>query len=206
MRMNQATPSQLGLFERSDTKPSRDEPRRIQLDETSWVEHVSGWLFQSEQLLKTLRESAEWEQRKRWMFTKSVEEPRLTAEYRSLPDAPLQLRTIASALSERYRITYDSAWLNLYRDHSDSTGWHADRSSSRRTQRIVPVLSLGATRRFLIRRRDGGPSTTFVVQDGDVIAMGGRCQKDWMHCVPKESRPAGLRISVNFASSEQMGG
>jgi alkylated DNA repair dioxygenase AlkB len=67
----------------------------------------------------------------------------------------------------------------------------------------VPVLSLGATRRFLIRPESGGPSTVFTPASGDLIVMGGRCQRDWRHCVPKQKSPAGPRSSLNFNSRRQ---
>ena len=107
------------------------------------------------------------------------------------------------SLSRHYGVVYDSAWLNLYRDHDDSTGWHADRRAERQPSAIVPVLSLGATRRFLLRPREGGRSTVFTVATGDLVVMGGRCQRDWEHAVPKETDPTGARISVNFGSSAQ---
>jgi len=70
---------------------------------------------------------------------------------------------------------------------------------------IVPVLTLGATRRFLIKPRDGGRSITFKPRSGDLIVMGGRCQEDWLHGVPKELGITERRISVNFQSSMQAG-
>jgi alkylated DNA repair dioxygenase AlkB len=196
--------SQLRLFEGSETRfdASFASARRIALDEGSWLEHVPGWLTKNEVLLASLAESAGWEQRQRWMYTRQVEEPRLTAEYPALSAAPEPLlRAIGTALSRRYGVVYDSAWLNLYRDHHDSTAWHADRGRLDRC--VVPVLSLGETRRFAVRRKEGGASTVFVADGGDLFVMGGFCQRDWVHCVPKETARAGMRISVNFGSSEQ---
>jgi alkylated DNA repair dioxygenase AlkB len=196
--------SQLRLFEGSETRfdASFASARRIALDEGSWLEHVPGWLTKNEVLLASLAESAGWEQRQRWMYTRQVEEPPLTAEYPALSAAPEPLlRAIGTALSRRYGVVYDSAWLNLYRDHHDSTAWHADRGRLDRC--VVPVLSLGETRRFAVRRKEGGASTVFVADGGDLFVMGGFCQRDWVHCVPKETARAGMRISVNFGSSEQ---
>src|SRR4029453_13643977 len=99
---------------------------------------------------------------------------------------------------------YDSLWLNLYRDGNDSTGWHRDRFSCWRAFCIVPVLTLGATRRFLLKPRHGGASIPLKPRSGDLVVMGGRCQLDWVHCVPKTDETTGLRISVNFQSSAQM--
>jgi alkylated DNA repair dioxygenase AlkB len=184
-------------------EPRQGQRQRVVLDEASWVEHVPRWLSDDAALLATLTSIPSWEQRSRWMYTRTVIEPRLTAEYPILNDAPIaRLREIGAALSAELGVPYDRAWLNLYRDHNDGTAWHADKPC-RRAECIVPVLSLGATRRFLIRPKPGGRSTTFVVRSGDLIVMGGRCQRDWVHSVPKESSPSGPRISVNFSSKTQ---
>jgi alkylated DNA repair dioxygenase AlkB len=175
--------------------------QRVALDATSWVDHVPQWLSDDEALFATLSSVANWEQRTRWMYERYVLEPRLTAEYPVLAEAPLPLREVGARLSAELGVPYDSAWLNWYRDHHESTSWHGDRG--RKDECIVPVLSLGDTRRFLIRPKAGGRSTTFVVESGDLIVMGGRCQRDWVHCVPKETQAALGRISVNFASSTQ---
>jgi alkylated DNA repair dioxygenase AlkB len=108
-----------------------------------------------------------------------------------------------NALSEHYGVVYDSLWLNLYRDGQDSTGWHRDRFSCRRPECIVPVLTLGATRRFLIKPRAGGNSVAFKPGSGDLVVMGGRSQEDWVHGVPKDPKIADRRVSINFQSSAQ---
>lgn len=175
---------------------------RVQLDPASWVEHVPGWLTGDEALMDLLREIGSWEQRTRWMYDKKVDEPRLTAEYPVIADAPHPVfGYLAGALTERYRTPYERLWMNWYRDHDDSTGWHADRPANRRPEATIPVLSLGATRRFLIRPAGGGASTSFTVGGGDLIVMGGRCQKDWQHCVPKQKTAAAGRMSLNFSAA-----
>ena len=197
---------QLDLFDTEEFAVDQafSTAQRVWLDDTSWVEHVPGWLSGSRELLAELQENVPWEHRERWMYTRMVTEPRLTAEYRVLADAPQpRLRAIAAALSDHYGVPYDGLWMNLYRDHQDGTGWHADRPANRPPTAIVPVLSLGATRRFLIRPESGGPSTVFTPASGDLIVMGGRCQRDWRHCVPKQKAPAGPRSSLNFNSRRQ---
>jgi alkylated DNA repair dioxygenase AlkB len=195
---------QLDLFGPSTSRGDPPKPERYELDATSWVMHTPGWLSGPDELFAALTAHAGWEQRNRWMFTKSVSEPRLTAEFPILAEAPvLEVRRIGERLSKAHGVLYDSAWLNLYRDENDSTAWHADRAASRPSTSVVPVLSLGATRRFLVRPTDGGHRVTFVVAAGDLVIMGGRCQRDWEHAVPKERTRAGARISVNFGSSSQ---
>ena len=173
---------------------------RIELDATSWIEHVPGWLTGSDHLFKQLLETAPWEQRDRVMYGRRFVEPRRTAEYPDLDQAPQPLlHTVAATLSEHYGVDYKALWINLYRNNRDSTGWHGDLIAKVQETSTVPVLSLGATRRFLIRPVDGGKSLSLKVAAGDLVVMGGRSQRDWRHSVPKQATPAGARISVNFA-------
>jgi alkylated DNA repair dioxygenase AlkB len=184
--------------------PTFASARRTPLDEHSWVEHVPSWLDGSTELFEHLLAATGWDQRERWMPSGKVREPRLTIDVPDLGSSPHPfLRTIAETLSEHYGVAYDGLWMNLYRDERDSTGWHGDAASCRRPECTVPVLSLGAVRRFLVRPVDGGPSTTFSPVSGDLVVMGGRCQTDWRHCVPKQTTSAGPRISVNFRASDQ---
>jgi alkylated DNA repair dioxygenase AlkB len=175
-----------------------------QLDAESSIVHVRGLVSGHQELLRQLSTLAGWEQRRRWMYDRQVDEPRLTLEYRDMAAAPAILVEVAAALSEYCGVPYDGVWMNWYRDHRDSTSWHADRPANNPRTATVPVLSLGAIRRFLIRRNGGGPSTVFIPAGGDVLIMRGRCQKDWRHSVPKQRTPAGPRMSVNFSSTTQV--
>lgn len=107
-------------------------------------------------------------------------------------------------MSAHYGTVYDGAWMNFYRDHRDGAGWHADRPANKPEEAIVPVLSLGAQRRFLIKPAAGGRSIGFTPRGGDLLVMGGRAQRDWRHGAPKQTRPAGPRISLNFTSRAQI--
>jgi alkylated DNA repair dioxygenase AlkB len=184
--------------------PTFATARRTALDAGSWVELVPGWMSGAGSLFDRLRTAVPWSQHYRTIFEQRFLEPRLTAEYRSLHGVPHDmLVAAAAALSDHYGVAYDSLWLNLYRDGSDSTGWHRDRFSCRRPECIVPVLTLGATRRFQLKPRAGGSSLCFSPNSGDLIVMGGRCQMDWVHTVPKLPDVLEPRISVNFQSSVQ---
>jgi alkylated DNA repair dioxygenase AlkB len=190
------------------TAPAHDfdfsSARRIALDARSWIEHIPGWFGQSDALFLELLDTAPWLQRDRWMYTRTVIEPRLTADYPDVAEVPQRaLREIASALSEHYDVRYNSLWVNLYRDQHDSTAWHGDNIGRVQAESIVPVLTLGASRRFLIRPTSGGPTWTFRPASGDLIVMGGRAQRDWRHSVPKESTPSAPRVSINFAPERQ---
>jgi alkylated DNA repair dioxygenase AlkB len=174
------------------------------LDEHSWITHVPGFVTGNEQLLEQLATIDRWEQRRRWMYHREVDEPRLTAEYSlssgELAKPPAMVIALAETLTERLAVPYDRVWMNWYRDHDDGTGWHADRPANKAPTAVIPVLSLGAPRRFLIRPAGGGPSTAFTPAGGDLLIMQGRCQRDWQHCVPKQKVPTGARMSLNFSA------
>ena len=182
------------------------EATRRSLDADSWIEVHPDWIATPDDLLRDLLEDPTWQQRERWMFDKWVTEPRLTAEYRDFAAMPYPaIAAAAEALSRLYGVRFDGVWMNLYRDGHDSTAWHRDRFACRRPECIVPVLTLGATRKFLLRRRKGGPSFTFQPPSATLVVMGGRCQEDWVHSVPKQPTVAGMRVSGNFQSTEQSG-
>ena len=197
---------QTDLFATPASEPGIDvdftTARRHQLDADSWVEVVPGWLSAAGPLLDSLIDKVRWEQRNRRLFDQTFVEPRLTGEYPDLREVPDPLLIEAArALSAHYGLTYDGLWINFYRDGQDSTGWHRDFFSPRPPETIVPVLTLGATRRFLIKPRAGGKSVAFRPRSGDLVVMGGRAQEDWVHGVPKDPAVAGPRVSVNFQCS-----
>lgn len=177
---------------------------RHDLDERSWIEVVPDLVRDPQALFEELLGALEWSQRRRWIHDHMVDEPRLTADHPDIDTAPAPVRALAGRLSEAYGIPYDGAWANLYRDERDSTGWHGDRATCRRERCTVPVLTLGESRRFLVRPAAGGRSTRFTPRSGDLVVMRGRCQLDWRHAVPKQTTPVGPRISLNFRSSMQM--
>lgn len=201
--------TQPSLFDDDEpTAPQLDESAfdrasEHQLDQHSTIIYAPGLLIGHQQLLEQLAATASWEQRQRWMFNQLVDEPRLTAEYTDLANAPAFLADIATTLSTRLGIPYDAIWMNWYRDHRDGTGWHADRPANKPGTAIVPVLSLGAPRRFLIRPTGGGKSTVYTPAGGDLLVMTGRCQRDWQHSVPKQQTLCGPRMSLNFSSRTQ---
>jgi alkylated DNA repair dioxygenase AlkB len=178
--------------------------KRVVLDARSWVEIVPDWVSGPRILFERLAVSVPWLQRDRRLFDQTFREPRMTAEYPDLRDVKERgLLDAAIALSTHYGVVYDSLWLNLYRNGADSTAWHRDRLSCKQDECIVPVLTLGAKRRFLIKPRYGGGSIIFRPSSGDLVVMGGRSQEDWVHSVPKEPGVMDGRISINFQSSAQ---
>ena len=178
--------------------------RHIELDERSWVDSAPGWLRGSDELFTELVETGRFSQRTVTMWERKVPEPRLTAGWSTDVDAqdmPDHLRAIAAALSERYAVTFDLIWVNLYRDGRDSVAWHGDRNRHTHRNPLVATVSLGARRRFRLRPVGGRPALELRPGHGDLVVMGGACQHAWEHTVPKEAAVAGPRMSITLRHS-----
>lgn len=169
-------------------------PRR-NLAGGAWLDVVPGWVSGADQLYHDVLESAPWKARRRVMWDRLVDEPRLSAG--RWPDPPAPLIELASTLSGRYHLDLGSISANWYRDGRDSVTWHGDTAGRRRETTVVAILSLGSPRRFLLRPKGGGRSIPLTPAHGDLLVLGGTCQRTWDHAVPKMAS-AGGRISVMF--------
>jgi alkylated DNA repair dioxygenase AlkB len=173
---------------------------RIQLDEECWVDHCPGWLSGSDQAFAELLRDVAWSQRRRWMYDRQVEEPRLTSwqkiDQQSAPTYKW-LEEARASLSVRYGVLFDSVGINLYRDGADSVAWHRDRIPPEIVDPAVALVSLGEPRKFLLRPEGGGRSRAFKLGHGDLLVTGGRTQRRFEHSVPKV-KAAGARMSIVF--------
>ena len=129
---------------------------RIELDERSWIDYCPSWLSGSDAVFDELAATARWQQRTVTMWDHKVLEPRLTAGWSTTAQgAPPVLLAMCELLSARYDIRFDRVWVNLYRDGNDSVAWHGDRNRHAMTRPMVATVSLGARRKFQLRRRGG---------------------------------------------------
>ncbi|MCK0439618.1 alpha-ketoglutarate-dependent dioxygenase AlkB [Gordonia alkaliphila] len=169
----------------------------------AWVDLRPGWLTGTVGLFDRLRRSVPWRAEQVRMYDATLPVPRLTAAYPAdtrLPD-PL-LGELRAALTDHYRSAlpegFASAGLCLYRDGRDSVAWHGDRiGRGAYRDTLVAIVSLGAPRVLALRPRGGGRSLRFTLGSGDLLVMGGSCQRTWDHAVPK-APGAGPRMSVQF--------
>ena len=173
--------------------------RRHPLGEDAWVDHVPGWCRGADLLFAELMQNTPWRGREVRMYDRVVPEPRLTHRWHldRGPDPPPALTAMARLIGARYGVQLTQIGVNLYRDGSDSVAWHGDRVARELPEAVVALVSLGALRPFRLRPTGGGPSQAFLPGPGDLLVMGGSCQRTWQHSVPKV-RTAGPRISVQF--------
>jgi alkylated DNA repair dioxygenase AlkB len=178
--------------------------RRTPLSHGAWVDVRPGWLAGSGAVLGRLVRAVPWRAEKRHMYDKMVDVPRLLCFYGEgapLPDPALAdaLRALNAHYGPELGEPFRTAGLCLYRDGRDSVAWHGDTiGRGKREDTMVAIVSLGTPRALLLRPRSGGPSRRYELGHGDLLVMGGSCQRTWEHAVPKTSRAAGPRISVQF--------
>ena len=170
---------------------------RRHLGAGAWVDLVPAWYPDAAALFARLLADTPWSgPRQVRMYDRVVAEPRLTHRW-PLAEAPADLAAMARALSTRCGVEFTQVGANLYRDGADSVAWHGDRVARELPSATVALVSLGAVRPFRLRPASGGPSRTVTPGPGDLLVMGGTCQRTWQHSVPK-TRGVGPRISVQF--------
>ncbi len=196
-------------------QPATAVVERRHLTRGAWVDYGPGWLSGADELFLRLRDVVPWRAERREMYERTVDVPRLVCSYGvgdELPDPTLV--AVRDALNERYALelgeAFVTAGLCYYRDGRDSVAWHGDRIGRGRSENtMVAIVSLGAERKLSLRPRTGGvaeappeqgvpPSLGFPVGHGDLLVMGGTCQRTWDHAVLKTAKPVGPRISVQF--------
>ena len=185
-----------------------DGLRRTALGDGAWVDHLPAWAHGTTTLFEQLLEDVPWRAEKRVMYERTLDVPRLTRFYgagETLPHPALQ--TARELLSAHYARElgepFATAGMCLYRDANDSVAWHGDRNGRSVTHdTMVAILSLGTERTLALRRRGGGPTRhRFELGHGDLVVMGGSCQRTWDHAVPKATGQLGPRISVQFRTA-----
>jgi len=197
--------SLLDLGDEAGPRPLGSSVQRTVLAHGAWIDLRPGWIGGADTLFERLAGSVPWRAERRPMYDRVVDVPRLLcfyAEGEPLPDPVLdQARQAldahyAAELGEPFR----TAGLCLYRDGQDSVAWHGDTIGRGSTQdTMVAIVSLGAPRSLMLRPRGGGGrALRHDLGHGDLLVMGGSCQRTWEHAIPKTARAAGPRISVQF--------
>lgn len=171
----------------------------------AWVDVLPGWFTGADTLFTRLVAEIPWRAESREMYDRVVDVPRLVHTYGVSDELPDPALTQArNALSRHYADELGEPFVTagccFYRDGQDSVAWHGDTLGRGRSQdTMVAIVSFGSPRKLLLRPRGGGGATTgFALGHGDLLVMGGSCQRTWEHAVPKTALPVGPRISVQF--------
>ena len=170
----------------------------------------------ADKLFKNLRDPVQagidWEVHRLKIFGREVESPRLSrwigdpgAVYRYSgvrfePSSwPRSLTVVRKAVNAAAGEEFNSVLANLYRDGNDTMGWHADDEPELGIQPIIASLSLGATRKFVLKSRGpDGDKLELELPHGSLLVMRGDTQRNYKHSLPRTKKAAGERINLTF--------
>ncbi len=194
--------------------PDRESVHEENLADGGRIEVWPNWLAPALQrrYFDEMRAELPWRQEHIKLFGKEMAQPRLSAwvgdpdavyVYSGLVNRPqpwtATMAELRQRLDQQLGHSFNSVLANLYRDHRDSMGWHADNEPELGPTPIIASLSLGATRRFALRhkhRRD--LRRQYLLESGSLLIMSGTLQQFWKHSVPKERATSGARINLTF--------
>ena len=189
--------------------------RRIDLDDGSWVELVAGFVPRAEVAFEEIHAATEWEQTEVLRYERYVPEQRLGAVLDA--DRHPLLRQTSMHLRAHYRVQFSGVGALLYRTGEDFQGLHSDREMRWLDDTMIAIVVLGARRPFVFRPRRplaevtsrppaGSQPDDVVVTpgEGDLLVMGGACQRDWLHGVPAADTAHG-RISLTWRWTSRRG-
>jgi alkylated DNA repair dioxygenase AlkB len=164
-------------------------------------------------LFSALRGELAWREEDIVLFGRRHRQPRLLAwygdaranyRYSGKRYEPLPWTPTLAALRDRVAALagaeFNSVLANLYRDHRDSMGLHADDEPELGPEPVIASLSLGEERVFRLRHRSRRDlkALRIALPSGSLLVMRGQTQRHWKHEVPKSRNPCGPRINLTF--------
>ncbi len=187
-----------------ELEPLGDAVERIDLGQGAWLDVRPGWVTNSDELFERLAQRVPWKADAREMYDRIVAVPRLVSWFgpeQALPDTVLGRAQFD--LNEHYGRpkdqVFETAGLCFYRTGDDSVAWHGDRVGRLiHRDTMVAIVSVGAERILSLRPKGGGEVRRFAVGHGNLVVMGGSCQRTHEHAILKTKQAVGPRISIQF--------
>ncbi|MCW3150086.1 alpha-ketoglutarate-dependent dioxygenase AlkB [Stutzerimonas stutzeri] len=178
------------------------------------LQYLAQWVGppQADAWLAELIEQTPWEQPLITLYGRRVAVPRLVAWYgdpqaryrysgqrhEPLPWTPL-LAAIRERLQQELRRPVNGVLINYYRDGRDAMGWHSDDEPELGREPLVASLSLGATRRFDLRRKGSSRiEHSLELEHGSLLVMSGATQHHWQHQIARTRKVLAPRLNLTF--------
>ena len=176
--------------------------KRLELGSGAWIEHQPGWLSGHLEVFEALRDTLKWRAQRRQMYEREVEVPRLLSRWPNPTVGHPCVAECISVLSNRFQRDLSAVSLAYYRDGHDSVAPHGDRMGPLTDDCVIAIVAVGARWRFHLRPAGDGPSLSFNLGWGDLLIMGGTCQRTFLHGIPKSRTHVGGRISIQFRQAD----
>ncbi|SDQ89170.1 alpha-ketoglutarate-dependent dioxygenase AlkB [Pseudoxanthomonas sp. CF125] len=167
---------------------------------------------QADALFAELQDAIEWETHRIRLFGREVDSPRLSSwignedaaytysgtRFQPRPWPPA-LTDILRRLAQELDCRFNSVLANRYRDGRDYMGWHSDNEPALGPHPVIASLSLGATRRFVLKHRhEASRKLELPLAHGSLLVMRGDTQTNYKHSLPRTAKPMGERINLTF--------
>lgn len=164
-------------------------------------------------MMRKLHEQTKWQQESVKIYGKEYDQPRLVSlygdggkryDYSGISMHPLPwtdlLREIKRRIEDCTDATFNAVFLNLYRDHNDSMGFHSDDEKELGKNPVIASLTFGASRIFRLKHKFNKelPPIKVSLDAGTVLLMKGQTQHFWKHGINKQTEPCGPRINLTF--------
>ncbi len=112
---------------------------------------------------------------------------------------PPSLDQLRARLQAATRLTFNSVLANRYRDGRDKMGWHADDELELGDEIHIASISLGASRTFRLRAKEGGRRGLDIeLAHGSLLVMRHPTQRHWEHCLPARAGVRNPRVNLTF--------
>lgn len=165
----------------------------------------------ADKLFEQLHKNLDWRQDQIKIYGRNLSIPRLQAfiaqqgvrySYSGLTlegdGFPEPLEQLRRDLNQVTGVEFNAVLANLYRDGSDTMGWHSDNEPELGSDPVIASITLGANRSFKFRPLGGGPSWGIDLEHGSLLLMGAGVQQRWQHSIPKRLRCHQPRINLTF--------
>jgi len=164
-------------------------------------------------MLRKLIDETKWRQENVRIYGKEYQQPRLVSlygdpgkkyDYSGISLHPLPwtdlLRELKRRIEDCTEVTFNAVFLNLYRDHNDSMGFHSDDERELGKNPVIASVTFGATRTFLLKHKFKKeiPLVKVPLEAGTVLLMKGTTQHFWKHGINKQTTPCGPRVNLTF--------
>jgi alkylated DNA repair dioxygenase AlkB len=185
---------------------------KISIDNGS-LEYIPAFLSPQNSALLFEHLSAEtpWNQGMITIFGKKIATPRLEAFYAenglkytysgqqlTVHSFTKELESLKNQLEQFTDQKFNSVLINLYRNGSDSNGWHADNEKELGINPFIASITLGTERRFDIQHIKSKEKKSLILENGSLLLMGGEMQHYWKHQIAKTKKVHSPRINLTF--------
>lgn len=174
---------------------------------------LKDWLNKNEAALlyRELIENLNWSQDVAYIAGRKVNLPRLTFwsgqaglvyKYSGITNISRgwhpALKELAERISHETGEVFNSVLCNYYRTGKDYIGWHSDNERELGDNPMIATVSLGESRRFLLKNKESGVKKEALLEEGSLLLMQGELQKNWLHSIAKTEKNIQGRISLTF--------